>query len=169
VIDLDPSDNDFSKVTETAIAARTVFDKYKLKSFVKTSGKTGLHLLLPCADIVFGDSRKIAEALCIEIHQLVPAITTTNVSVSSRGKLLYIDPNQNDYADRVVSAYCVRAYHSPLVSAPLDWKEVNSKLDPGDFTIKTLSKRLEKKGDLFTNILNDKVRKTNSRILKRLL
>ena len=146
VIDLDPSDNDFNKVIDTALAAKKVFDTYKLKSFVKTSGETGLHLLIPCTGILIGASRKIAEHICKMIHEEVPDITTTNVSVNSRGNKLYIDLNQNDYADRVAAAYCVRAYHALTVSTPLDWKEVNSKLDPAAFTIKTIAKRLEKKG-----------------------
>src|SRR5665213_2426211 len=168
VIDLDPSDDDFKKVIRTALAAKKLFDKHKLKSFIKTSGKTGLHLLIPCVGISFGDSRKIAETLCLEIYKLVPQITTTNVSVNSRGNLLYIDPNQNDYADRVAAAYCVRAYHLPSVSTPLEWKEVNPKLNLFDFTIKTIPERLRKKGDLFKNILDEKVRMANSKILKSL-
>lgn len=128
-----------------------------------------MHLLLPCDDISFGDSRKIAAAICSEIHDVVPKITRTNVSVSSRGNLLYIDSNQNDYADKVAAAYCVRAYHFPTVSTPLDWKEVNTKLNPSEFTIKTIAKRLEKKGDLFKNILNEKIRIANSKILKQFI
>lgn len=120
-------------------------------------------------DIVFGDSRKIAEKICTEIHELVPDITTTNVSVSSRGNRLYIDPNQNDYADRVAAAYCARAWHLPTVSTPLDWKEVTSKLSPSEFTIKTIPKRLEKKGHLFKDILDKKIRISNSNILKQFL
>lgn len=53
VIDLDPSDNDFKKVIETTLAAKEIFARHKLKTFVKTSGKTGMHLLIPCAGIVF--------------------------------------------------------------------------------------------------------------------
>ena len=169
VIDLDPSDDDFKKAIETARAAREFFNKNKLKSFIKTSGKTGLHLLVPCTGIVFGDARNIAETLCSEIHDLVPDITTTNVSVSSRGELLYIDPNQNDYADRVASAYCLRAYHSPTVSTPLDWNEVNTRLKPADFNIDTIAGRLKKKGDLFEDLLNKKTRAANSKILRRFL
>ena len=169
VIDLDPSDPDFQKVIDTALAAKKIFDKYKLKSFVKTSGKTGLHLLLPCNDIAFGDSRKIAEIICSEIHDLVPEFTTTNISVNSRDNKLYIDPNQNDYADRIAAPYCVRAYHLPTVSTPLEWKEINTKLNPADFNIESIGKRLEKKGDLFEDILNSKIQRTNSKILKNLL
>lgn len=169
VIDLDPSDDDFTKAVDTAKAAKQFFDEHRLKAFIKTSGKTGLHLLLPCNNISFGQSRSIAEHICMEINRLVPDITTTNVSVSSRGNLLYIDPNQNDYADRLAATYTVRAYRTPNVSTPLDWREVQSKLEPDDFNINNILKRLEKKGDLHADILNVKTRIANSKILKRFI
>ncbi len=154
---------------DTAKAAKQFFDKLEVKPFIKTSGKTGLHLLLPCVEISFGDSRVRAEQICDQIHKLVPNITTTNVSVRSRGNKLYIDPNQNDYADRLAAPYCTRAYHSPNVSTPLEWKKLNSPIEPSDFNIKTIGERLKKKGDLFKDILNEKVRMANSKKLKTFL
>lgn len=81
IIDLDPSDDDFKKAITTAQAAKEFFDQHKLKSFVKTSGKTGIHLFIPCTGFNFKQARAIAENICSGIHQLVPSITTTNVSV----------------------------------------------------------------------------------------
>ena len=43
-IDLDPSDDDFSKVIEVGLASKEVLSKFRLKSFIKTSGKTGMHI-----------------------------------------------------------------------------------------------------------------------------
>jgi bifunctional non-homologous end joining protein LigD len=105
VIDLDPTITDtddederkksrtegFAKAVETALAAKELFDKHKLKSFVKTSGKTGIHLYLPCTEIKYGEekikgeARIIAENICNEITQLVPDITTTSFSRCKRG------------------------------------------------------------------------------------
>jgi bifunctional non-homologous end joining protein LigD len=169
IIDLDPSDNDFKKAVTTALAAKDVFDRYKLKVFTKTSGKTGIHLFIPCRGFTFPQARNIAERICNEIHQLVPDITTTAVDIDRRGNKLYLDPNQNDEADTVASAYSVRPYHSPTVSTPLAWKEVNSKLDAEDFTMKTILKRLQKRGDLFAEVLNQKHAIANSKKLNQLL
>lgn len=169
IIDLDPSDDDFKKVIETAKAARQIFDKYKLKAFPKTSGKTGLHLYLPCEDFTFPQTRRIAETLCKEINALVPEITTTEVSISKRGNKLYIDPNQNDEADTVAAPYCVRPSHHHSVSTPLEWKEINDKLNPLSFDINTIVDRIERKGDLFKGVLDKKTAKANSKILNHLL
>jgi bifunctional non-homologous end joining protein LigD len=51
----------------------------------------------------------------------------------------------------------------------LTWKEVKDKLDPAKFTMDTLAERLEKKGDLFENLLNEKWRSANTIILRQLL
>ena len=67
---------------------------------------------------------------------------------------------------RLACAYSVRPYKHPTVSTPLEWKEVKDKLDPGKFTMDTVPERLEKKGDLFQNLLNEKSRTSNSKILK---
>ena len=169
VIDLDPSDDDFSKAVETARAAKTYFDEKKLACFIKTSGKTGLHLFLPASGIEYGDARRIASRICQEVHERVPDITTLETLKANRGARLYVDPSQNDYADRVASAYCLRAYKHPNISTPLEWKEVNRTLCPEDFTIRTLEKRIAKKGDLWAALLDRKVQHHNAKIMKGLL
>lgn len=168
-IDLDPSDEDFGKAIKTARAAKKVFDQYKLESLVKTSGKTGVHLFLPCQGFTFPQARMLAEKLCQQIADEVPDIATTEVTIEHRGTKLFVDPSQNDYADTLASVYSVRPYKHPTVSTPLDWKEVKDKLDPGKFTMDTVPGRLEKKGDLFENLLNEKWRTANTKILKQLL
>jgi bifunctional non-homologous end joining protein LigD len=63
----------------------------------------------------------------------------------------------------------MRPYKHPTVSAPLDWKEVNDKLDPGKFTMDTVPECLENKGDLFKDLTNEKIRHLNSLQLKKLM
>ena len=169
IIDLDPSDEDFKKAIETANAAKLFFDSKKLKAFPKTSGKTGIHLYLPCNGFSFPQAHRIAEQICKEVQLLVPEITTTEVSISKRGTKLYIDPNQNDEADTVAAPYSVRPYHHPAVSTPLEWKEINDKLDPLSFDISSIFKRLQQKGDLFEKVFDKKISASNSKILKNLL
>jgi bifunctional non-homologous end joining protein LigD len=169
IIDLDPSDNDFSKAIEAALATKKVLDKYKLRGFVKTSGKTGIHIYIPVRGFTFPEARAAASKLCEEIHSLVPEITTTEVSVSKRGKLLYLDPNQNDQADTVAAPYSVRPTSKPTVSTPLDWREVNHKLNPHEFDIDSILPRLERKGDLFAGAISGKYSKSNATKLLKLL
>ncbi len=168
-IDLDPSDEDFGKAIKTAQAAKKVFDELKLISFVKTSGKTGIHLFIPCSGFSYSQARTLAEKICEQVCKKVPDIATTEVTIEHRGSKLFVDPSQNDYADTLASAYSVRPYKHPTVSTPLTWKEVTDKLHPDKFTMDTVPERVEKKGDLFNDLLNEKNRIANSHSLLKLL
>jgi bifunctional non-homologous end joining protein LigD len=167
-IDLDPSDEDFTKAIKVAQAAKKYFDENKLTAFVKTSGKTGIHLFLPCEGFNYPQARNLAENICKAITQIVPDIATTEVGIDHRGSKLFVDPSQNDYADTLACVYSVRPYKHPQVSTPLTWKEVTDKLDPGKFTMDTLPARLEKKGDLWDALKDPKFSAVNTKQLKQL-
>lgn len=166
-IDLDPSDGDFGKAITAAQASKKVLDKYKLKAFPKTSGKTGIHIYIPVRGLDFPQARYYSGRLGEEIAALIPTIATTEVSISLRGKKIFIDPSQNDYADTLACAYCVRPNTTPTVSTPLEWKEIKAGLKPERFTIETIFARLEKKGDLFKGVMDTKIAKANARALQR--
>ncbi|HEY1006443.1 MAG TPA: DNA ligase D [Sphingobacteriaceae bacterium] len=168
-IDLDPSDDDFGKAVEAARAARSLFEELGLTSFVKTSGKTGLHLLVPCRELSFPQARKLGEYFCDEIHTRVPHITTRERAVSGRGNRLYVDDSQNDLSDTIASAYSVRPFRVPSVSTPLQWEEVKPGLDPTAFQIDTILPRLEKTGDLLGGLFDEKAARNNLRVLRKFL
>lgn len=134
-LDLDPTvtksteDQGFEQALQVAIAAKTVLDKQNLKGFIKTAVKTGLHLYIPCSGFSFDQTRIIAKTLADEIHDLVPDISTRSETISHRKGKVYIDANQNDYADTLAAPYSLRPYHKPIVSTRLEWKEVKPGLD----------------------------------------
>jgi bifunctional non-homologous end joining protein LigD len=138
---------------------------YKLKSFVKTSGKTGLHIYIPVSGIGFGRARHYSERFGQEIQELVPDISTTEITIGQRGNKVFIDPSQNDYADTLACAYSARPHKLPTVSTPLEWKEVKPGLDPAIFTIDTIPARIKKKGDLFKEAMNPKWAAANTKKL----
>jgi bifunctional non-homologous end joining protein LigD len=168
-IDLDPSDEDFKKVVKTALAAKTYFDENKLITYIKTSGKTGMHIFIPCKGFSYPQARTIAEHICAEIHKLVPMFTTLEVTVDKRGNKLFIDFSQNDPADTLAAAYSVRSAKEPTVSTPVDWKEVTLKLEPADFTIANVPQRLLEKGDLWKGLHDTKITTKNNKLLKKII
>jgi len=168
-VDLDPSDNDFGKAIATAKAAKGWFNKHKLKTFIKTSGKTGMHIFIPCSGFTYPQARVLSKYICIQIHELVPDITTIEVSKDHRGDKLFVDFSQNDEADTLAAAYSVRPGPLPLVSTPLEWREVKAGLEPGKFTIKSMLKRISDKGELWENIINPNIQQANSKILRRII
>ena len=144
-------------------------DENAIRAVVKTSGKTGMHIYIPCNEFDFVKAREIAENICNEVHQLVPSITATNVSINQRGNKLFIDPSQNDFADTLAAPYSVRPHYLPTVSTPLSWKEVKPNLDPHAFNIQTVHERIKKKGDLFKDLLLTRQSVKNTRGLKKFL
>ena len=141
--------------------------KKGLQYFIKTSGKTGIHLLIPCRKFSFTNTRHFSEIISAGIHEMVPSISTTEISITQREGKVFIDPSQNDYADTISAPYCIRSYQLPCVSAPIHAKELKD-LDPHDFTINNFFQRIRKKGDLFAQINDVKIIGRNSRSLKKL-
>ena len=167
-IGLDTSNGEFNKVVETAKAAKEVFTRLKIKTFPKTSGKTGMHLLIPCSNLTFPDARRSSSAICNMIHELLPEITTREISVDKRREKIFVDDSQNDLADTIASVYSVRPYHIPTVSTPLEWREISPELNPSDFTINTIKRRIARKGDLFKDLFDSQVVQENNRVLRKL-
>ncbi|MDQ0966777.1 DNA ligase D-like protein (predicted ligase)/DNA ligase D-like protein (predicted 3'-phosphoesterase)/DNA ligase D-like protein (predicted polymerase) [Flavobacterium sp. W4I14] len=168
-IDLDPSDEDFKKVIKTAQAAREYLEEQNLTAFIKTSGKTGMHIFIPCKGFTYPQARQLAEHICAEIHKKVPLFTTLEVSVDKRGKKLFVDFSQNDQADTLASVYSVRPAKQPNVSAPLEWDELNNNIKSSDFTVENMLARLQQKGDLWKDLHHPKIKSKNTKILNQLL
>lgn len=168
-IDLDPSDEDFKKAVKTALAAKEYFDEQKLTAFVKTSGKTGIHIFIPCKGFSYPQARTLAEQICAEIHSRVPKISTLEISVAHRGNKLFVDFSQNDEADTLAAAYSVRPGKQPSISTPIEWEELTLKLKPTDFTMDTVPARLLEKGDLWAELTNQKIKTANSNVLQQIL
>ena len=148
LIDLDPSEgNPWSHVREIAMAGKRVLDDLGVASYPKTSGVTGLHILVPIvAELEFPLVREIARAIAKAIVKLVPTIATTQWKVAGRPGV-FVDYGQNAFDRTIASAYSIRPVQDARASAPLAWDEVPN-VEPGDFTLLTMRDRLAKVGDL---------------------
>lgn len=157
VIDLDPRGIEFDAVVKTALEFRKICEELSLISYPKTSGQKGLHIYLPVGaryDFVF--IRGFAELLCLFVNKRLPDITSLVRNPEKRERKVYLDFLQNRPATPMASVYSVRPVPGALVSTPLAWKEVNRRLDPTHFNFFNALRRLEKKGDLFKGLLNEK-------------
>ena len=83
----------------------------------------------------------------------LPEFTSIERSLKKRGDRIYVDYLQNRPGQTLASAYSVRPVALASVSTPLEWKEVNKKLHPSQFTLKNTAERLKKKGDLFKPVI----------------
>jgi DNA ligase D-like protein (predicted polymerase) len=151
LIDLDPtSDGQWPLVREIALVVREVMDDLGLRSYPKTSGATGLHVLAPIKpDLLFPDVRRFAKALAEEVERRVgdQTVATTTWRVADRVGV-FVDFGQNARDRTIASAYSVRPTQDARVSAPLRWEEVAT-VDPAAFTVRTMPMRIAEAGDLF--------------------
>lgn len=155
VIDLDPSDNNtFGQVIDAALVVREILDEAGAASYCKTSGASGLHVYVPLkARYTYDEARAFAEVVSDIAVGRLPDTTTTERSLKKRKGRIYIDYQQNKRGQTLASVYSVRPRPGATVSTPLLWKEVRPGLDPADFTLFNVEKRLSRKGDLFREVL----------------
>jgi bifunctional non-homologous end joining protein LigD len=152
VIDLDPGPRaKFSRVVEVALAVKEVLDSLDLHAVPKTSGASGLHIVVPLEAGVPNDgARMVAELVATMVAESHAKIATIERWVKSRAAAaVYVDFLQNIRGKTVAGVYSVRAKPGATVSTPLEWSEVNERLEPADFTMDSVVERVRSKGDLW--------------------
>ncbi len=145
VIDLDPKEAPFSDVIKVAQVLHQICEEIGLPNFVKTTGKTGLHILLPLGrQCTYEQSRVLGELLARLVIKQLPKITTITRVIEKRGTKVYLDYMQNRFGQTIVAPYSVRPLPLATVSMPLLWEEVNENLDPRNYTIKNAVERMNR-------------------------
>jgi len=159
LFDLDPVDAPFKTVQTVALELKKVLDELGLRAYPKTSGVTGLHVYLPVTErsISYREATMFAEAIAKILTQRIPkeAITIRSVRQRESGKV-YVDALQNGRGKTLVGAYFLRAQPNAPVSTPLKWTELEKPIEPSEFNIESVPKRIKKSGDLFEPVLSDK-------------
>ena len=149
LIDLDPtSDGQWPFVREIALVVREVMDELGLRSYPKTSGATGFHILAPIRpELPFPDVRRFAKALAEEVERRIgdQSAATTTWRVADRVGV-FVDFGQNARDRTIAAAYSVRPTPDARVSAPLHWDEVAT-VDPAAFTLRSMPARIAEAGD----------------------
>jgi bifunctional non-homologous end joining protein LigD len=158
ILDLDPKGAPFATVVEVARAIRKLCDDIELPSFVKTSGSTGLHVLVPLGGrCTYESCRLLGELLARVVAAELPEIATIARVIAERGGRVYIDFLQNGHGKLLVAPLSVRPLPGAPVSTPLQWSEVNARLDIGTYTIASVPKRLRRmKEDPLRGVLEEK-------------
>jgi bifunctional non-homologous end joining protein LigD len=158
VLDLDPKGAPFTDVVEVARSIHRLCDDIDLPCFAKTSGSTGLHVLVPLGgQLTHDQSRALGELLSQIVHEELPEITTMARKIADRGGKVYLDYLQNRHGQTIAAPFSARPLAGAPVSTPLRWSEVTRKLDPGRFTIRTIRARFERLDeDPMSGVLRDR-------------
>jgi bifunctional non-homologous end joining protein LigD len=157
LFDLDPAEGlPFDRVVETALLVREALAALGLRGYPRTSGASGMHVLVPIEPGPDWDAvRLLAQVLSDALVRSHPALVTTERVVAKRGPRVYLDAGQNGRGRSIASVYSVRPRPGAPVATPLRWEEVEPGLDPRDFTMGAVARRVERDGDLAAGMLDD--------------
>jgi bifunctional non-homologous end joining protein LigD len=143
----------FEKGKAVAFLLKALLDAMALRSFVKTSGKTGLHILVPVIrTIAFDAARAFAETIARHLLREHPDLITIDWDTTRRTGKVFFDYTMNIRVKTLSAPYSVRAVPGAPVSMPLTWKALE-KAGPLDYTMANVPALLAKKGDLWEDIL----------------
>jgi len=155
-LDLDPKSAPFGHVILIARRIGEVLQEIGIRSYLKTSGKTGLHIYIPLEPgYTYEHSRMFCEGVARLVVSELQDIATVERVLGAREGKVYIDFLQNRRAQTLVPPYCIRPVKGATVSTPLSWDELTDDLRPSQFTIQTVLPRISRYGDLFQPTLTD--------------
>ena len=146
----------FNRTRKLAFQVREQLESLGLSTWIKTSGRTGLHLYLPIVrDLDFDAAREVAETIARHALKERPRDVTIDWSVERRRGKIFFDYNQNSRGKSLAVPYSPRRHPGATVSTPVRWEELES-VYPTDFTVRTVPERLEGGGDPWEGILEAK-------------
>jgi bifunctional non-homologous end joining protein LigD len=158
VLDLDPKGAPFTDVVKVARHLHRILNELGLPNYAKTSGATGLHILVPLgARYTHEEARTFARLLALLGIEAASDIATLARPIRSREGKVYIDFGQNGHGRTIVAPFSVRPLPGAPASCPLPWEQVTARLDPRRFTIKTLPAHVAKTGDSLAPILTGSI------------
>ena len=158
-IDLDPGDGaTFAQVRDVACWVRDELEALQIPGFPKTSGSRGLHIYIPLpAETSYESGQLFCQIVATVVASKHPKVATVERMVKRRPRgTVYVDFLQNILGKTLATAYSARASEFAGVSTPLSWEDIDSDLDPRDFTIVTAPSRFREVGDLWARLRTSK-------------
>ena len=154
VFDLDPSEEEPERLRAAALAVRDLLDELGLGSWLKTSGSKGFHIVVPLeARDGFDKVAAFALAVATALVKRHPRDLTLEFSKADRGDRIFMDTGRNGYSATCAAAYAVRARPGAPVSAPCTWDELErGEVGPRTFSVRGMARRIEKVGDLWSEM-----------------
>ncbi len=146
----------WEKTVEVALVLKDMLDGMRLSSYIKTSGKTGLHVYVPIQrSFHYDEVRAFAQTVGRFLAQQRPKDVTMEWDTSKRRGKVFFDANQNTRGKTLAAQYSLRPTPWAGVSTPIAWSELTS-IDPMSLNIASVTGRVAQKGDLWADILQRK-------------
>src|ERR687891_1328316 len=148
--DLDPFEPaGFDEVKHVASLVKVVVDRLDLRCYPKTSGATGMQIMVPLdGSHTYDEVRGFVGTVADLVHEADRSVTTLEWEVRRRTGKVFLDVNMNRQGANIAAAYSLRPEPGATASAPFEWDELDD-IDPSAFTIETMFERVAKVGDPF--------------------
>jgi bifunctional non-homologous end joining protein LigD len=155
LFDLDLGQADFADAVAIAHELHQILDKEQARAFVKTSGKTGMHVLARWEqEGGYERARAWCQMMARRVAERLPEQATTEIRKAKRGRRVYIDTLQNARGHHAVPPYVIRPVAQAPISTPLEWSEVTADLEPARLNVRSIFRRLkEQKRDPMASLL----------------
>ncbi|HXS72950.1 MAG TPA: DNA ligase D [Rhodanobacteraceae bacterium] len=146
VFDLDPDPGvAWPRVRDAAKRLRERLAAVKLQGFLRTTGGKGLHVVVPLNPRPDWESAKaFSQALARTLEAEWPRDYVSVATKSKRSGRIFVDYLRNARGSTAVTSYCVRAREGAGVATPLHWEELPKLRSGAQYTIKNISRRLQK-------------------------
>ena len=149
--DIDPEPPaTFDDASEIALLVKDKLDQLRLKGFVKTSGKKGLHVLVPVVQgYTFRETRDFVHAIGIQLMKESAKVVSEFVDTKKPDRV-FVDYTQNSHGRTMVCPYSLRVTADATVSTPIEWDDLKKKIKPAEFNIQSVPElRKEPWKDIF--------------------
>jgi bifunctional non-homologous end joining protein LigD len=161
VFDLDPGEGaGLAEAGRVALILRDLLSGMGLTSFLKTSGKKGLHVLVPLnyESATFDDTKLFSKVVAEIMQKHYPDLVTAKMAKQYRAAKIFINWSQNDASKTMISVYSLRGRETPYVSFPVAWRELEELSEQGhterlQVTADEAMQKVERTGDLFHEVL----------------
>jgi bifunctional non-homologous end joining protein LigD len=147
--DLDPGSGvEWPLIQEAAQLVNVFLKELGLKSFLKTSGGKGLHIIVPIRRLRDWDTVKgFSQAVVQHLAKTIPARFAAKSGPRNRVGKIFIDYLRNGFGATTVSAWSVRARPGLGVSVPLAWEELPSLKSSARWSASNIHERLDEGND----------------------
>ncbi|HLJ49650.1 MAG TPA: non-homologous end-joining DNA ligase [Bryobacteraceae bacterium] len=156
VFDLDPSADDPDALRAASLELRELMAELGLRSWVKTSGSKGFHIVVPLDQQAgYDEVASFAHHVGRLMVRRAPDRFTQEFHKVDRGHRILVDTGRNSYSATFAAPYAVRAKPSAPVSAPCTWEEIERGIaNPRAFTLRTMANRIAEVGDVWEDMLH---------------
>jgi bifunctional non-homologous end joining protein LigD len=146
----------FARCKDVAFSLKELLDSMHLQSFVKTSGKTGLHILVPIKRrVTYDAARALAHELGKHLVAKHPDLVTIDQQVSRRTGKIFFDYGMNARVKTLITPYSVRGVAGAPVAMPIEWKDLEQ-ASPMNYTMGNVPQIIGRRGDIWADILRRK-------------